>query len=99
MNYRQLEIAARAYLPSWNEVYDLPGTCAAFEHAFSNFLHEFLLWTLSDFFTEPPPTSFALTYQVVLAGTAEFFCSRYDWTCQAGLTLTPTAAAAHGLVR
>jgi len=66
------------YVPWPSEVNDLPGTCVAFEHAFSRFLHEFLLWKLSDVLTKPPPTSFDLKYQVVLAGTAEFFCRRYD---------------------
>jgi hypothetical protein len=33
---------------------------------------------LADFFTEPPPASFELQYKVLLAGSAEYLCDRWE---------------------
>jgi hypothetical protein len=77
-NYAQLERDALAYELWPDEVDHAPWTWPGFEHAWSNFLHEFFYWRLADFFTEPPPASFPIEYQALLAGAAEYLCNRYD---------------------
>jgi hypothetical protein len=77
-SYAELEVAAFAYELWPDEINHMPWTWPGFEHAWSNFLHEFFYWRLADFFTEPPPQTFPLEYQALLAGAAEYLCNRYD---------------------
>ena len=77
-NYAQLEKAAFSCKQWPDEEDHFPWEWPGFEHAWSDFLHEFFFWRLADFFAAPPPKSFPAEYQAVLAGTAEFLCERYD---------------------
>ena len=78
-NYAELWEATQAFVPRYAADLDpIPGTWPAFEYAWSNFLHEFFLWRLADFFAVPPPEELGLERCVMLAGAAEYLCSRYN---------------------
>jgi hypothetical protein len=78
-NFAELSKAVEAFRSDYPEDLDpLPGTWPAFEHAWSNFLHEFFYWRLADFFAVPPPETLGLERGALLAGAAEYLCRRYD---------------------
>jgi hypothetical protein len=70
--------AIQRFVPHPNETEPIPGTWPAFEHCWSNFLHEFFYWRLTDFFAVPPHPEMEDRYRVMLAGAAEYLCQRYD---------------------
>lgn len=76
-NYTELEWAIMGYLSSPSET-DLPWGWPAFEHSWANFLDEFFERLSADFFAARPPVSFPQKYQALLAGAADYLCTRYD---------------------
>ena len=63
-----------------------------FEHAWSDFRHEFFFWKTVDSFKVPPPVELGPHWQALLAGAAEYLCHRYGlsvpaWTEESAYTL------------
>lgn len=63
-----------------------------FDHAWSEFLHEFYRYKRLDFFTKPPTNSLPVERQVFLAAAAEALCTRFnlpipEWTQNPAYTL------------
>jgi hypothetical protein len=77
-NYIELWEAIQSFTPDIEDTSPMPWAWPAFEHAWSNFLHEFFCWRTTGFFSEPPPTCFGPEHAALLAGTAEYLCHRYD---------------------
>ncbi|GEM_PF-1429188 len=77
-NYQELWEAVQAYQPHPNDSDAPPWMWPAFEHAWSNFLHEFFYWRLADFFAVPPSAELGPERCAMLAGSAEYLCHRYD---------------------
>jgi hypothetical protein len=48
------------------------------ELAWSEFLHEFFRYKQASFFAVPPPRSFSPQRRALLAGVAEYLCTRYS---------------------
>lgn len=48
------------------------------ELAWSEFLHEFFRYKQASFFDVPPPRSVSLQRRALLAGVAEYLCTRYS---------------------
>ena len=49
-----------------------------FEHAWSEFLHEFFRYRTANFFAEPPPKNLSPGWRAVLAGTAEYLSKEFN---------------------
>jgi hypothetical protein len=49
-----------------------------FEHAWSEFLHEFCRYRTAGFFSEPPPKMLSPGWRAILAGSAEFLSKEFS---------------------
>jgi hypothetical protein len=63
---------------NFRELYDLMERRDDFEHAWSEFCHEFYRHKEASFLEVPPPEEFSIEYQALLAGAAEFWCREFD---------------------
>jgi len=63
---------------NYKELADLIAMGVESEIAWSEFLHEFVLYRQVGFFAYPPPDSFSPEYGALLAGAAEFLCQEFD---------------------
>lgn len=63
---------------NYRELGDLVEMGVEWEIAWGEFLHEFMLYRSVSFFVEPPPESFPVEYQAMLAGTAEVLCDEFN---------------------
>ncbi len=77
-NYEEMWEAVEAYVPHSDDALPLPGTWPAFEHAFSEFLHEFYGSRRASHFSVAPPDGFGTERCALLAGVADYLCRRYD---------------------
>jgi hypothetical protein len=74
------------------ELYDCAVRRNDFEHAWSEFLHEFFRYKSASFFAVPPPSKMSPGRKAILAGTAEYLSKEFnlpvpEWCYDAEYTL------------